>query len=229
MTNSTLHDTRYGHGHSTCTPRGDSTPLRSTKLHKRISNWIRNKIDFGGSSTPSLFDTQTHVGLYYPPTGYYFKPTRRLIYFFSNFLLVFSSVSRVSYFMYYHTSHHHPIPYYIAIVTPYLRQTRTDMHRCMYPTLSIRPSVISFIIFTRLYNIHPIHLYSLLITTHTSLVYRPFVFWFSFRLENYITCTWWLAHLQVSPRRPNQLLWVTWMWRREWKDARDSRESLLEI
>ena len=166
------------------------------------------------SEGPRRHPYSTHticVGLYHFPTGYHFKPNRRFFSPFSSktFFYFFFLSCLLFYFMYYHTSHHHPIPYYIAIVTPYLRQTRTDMHRCMYPTLSIRPSVISFIIFTRLYNIHPIHLYSLLITTRTSLVYRPFVFWFSFRLENYITCTRWLAHLQVSPRRPNQLLWVT--------------------
>jgi hypothetical protein len=55
-TNSTLHVTRYSHNMHT--PRGGSTPLRLTKPHKRISNRIRNKIDVGGSSTPSLFDTR---------------------------------------------------------------------------------------------------------------------------------------------------------------------------
>lgn len=50
--------------------------------------------------------------------------------------------------MYYYTSHHHPIPYYIAIIVPHCRRTRTDIHAYMHisrGTLSIRSSVISFL------------------------------------------------------------------------------------
>ena len=48
------------------------TSHRSVRVRSRPSGYrsIARKIDFGGSSTPSLFDTHVHVGLYYLPTAY---------------------------------------------------------------------------------------------------------------------------------------------------------------
>jgi hypothetical protein len=161
----------------------DKTPQANLELNSK-QNWFRRVLDailirhtrYASSCIiylRGIISNQT-VDIFFPFSS---KP-------FSFFF--FSFVSPVSYFMYYYTSHHHPIPYYIAIVAPYRPQTRTDIDTYMHisrGTLSIRPSVISFFIFTRIYNIHPIHLYhhNTQRFSHTSLVYCAiFIFCFLF-------------------------------------------------
>jgi len=196
--------------HAHATGRLDSSLLDKTAQANL------EQIDFGGSSTPSLFDT--HACRVVRVSDYIISLRGIISKQIIDFFFPFSSKNFSSFFLSCLVSHisctitpHTTIPCHMTqlSIAPYRRQTRRDMHACIYPVgrylFDPRP------LLYRIYNILSIYI-STITTTHTfltSLVYRPCVFWFSFPLEDCITCTRWLTYLEVSPRRPNQLLWDT--------------------
>ena len=120
---------------------------------------IASEIDFGGSSTPSLFDTHMHVGLYYLPTAYEVSFQTKSLNFFSlffqNFLLVF--FFRVSCFVFHVLSHltSHPILHSYPLHFIAARLGRTYMHPSIYPVERYPFDPRSFLFYVYPYIKHP--------------------------------------------------------------------------